>query len=53
MEQRGARVLKGGVLGGAVLVGIAIFLAIAHVLGCEEARDVLGMAKKKLVRSKA
>ncbi|MCM0082497.1 murein biosynthesis integral membrane protein MurJ [Geomonas sp. Red32] len=49
----GGRLLKAGVLGGAVVTGIGIFLAIAHLLACEEARDVLGLARKKLLRTAA
>jgi putative peptidoglycan lipid II flippase len=49
----GGRLIKGGVLGGAVLAGIAIFLVAAHLLACEEARDVLGLVKKKVFRAKA
>ena len=48
----GRRLLKGGVLGGAVVAGMAIFLVTAHLLRCEEARDALGLVKKKLFRKK-
>ena len=47
----GVRLLKGGVLGGAVLAGMAIFLVAAHLLACEEARDIMGVLRKKLGRS--
>jgi putative peptidoglycan lipid II flippase len=48
----GQRVLKGGVLGGAVLAGMALFLAAAHLLRCEEASDLVGMIRKKIFRRK-
>jgi putative peptidoglycan lipid II flippase len=51
-SQHSGRLLKGGVLGGAVLAGIAIFLVAAHLLACEEAGDVLGLMRKKLLRKK-
>jgi putative peptidoglycan lipid II flippase len=51
-SQKGGRVLKGGVLGGAVLAGIAIFLTTAHLLRCEEASDALGLIKKKVFRQR-
>jgi putative peptidoglycan lipid II flippase len=46
----GHKLLKGGVLGGAVLAGMAIFLFGAHLLACEEARDLLGLLRKKVLR---
>ena len=49
-SQPGAKLVKAGVMGGAVLTGMAIFLGGAQLLGCEEARDVLGLVKKKLLR---
>jgi putative peptidoglycan lipid II flippase len=49
----GGKLGKGGVLGAAVLVGIVIFLITAHLVGCEEARDVAGMLRKKVLRRKA
>ena len=48
----GGKLAKGGVLGAAVLAGIAIFLAAAHLLACEEARDVTGLLRKKILRRK-
>ena len=42
--------LKAGVLGGAVLAGMAIFLFSAHLLRCEEARDVVGLVRKKVLK---
>jgi putative peptidoglycan lipid II flippase len=48
----GGRLLKGGVMGGAVLAGIVIFLVAARLLACEEARDVLELARKKVFRKK-
>jgi len=48
----GGKLVKGSVLGAAVLVGIATFLAAAHLLGCEEARDVTALLKRKLARRK-
>jgi putative peptidoglycan lipid II flippase len=52
-SQRGARLLKGGVLGAAIVVGIVIFLVVAKLLGSEEAGDVVALAKRKLLRSRA
>jgi putative peptidoglycan lipid II flippase len=46
----GRKLVKGGVLGGAVLAGMAIFLLSAHLLACEEARDLLGLLRKKVLR---
>ena len=46
----GGRLIKGGVLGGAVLAGVAIFLVSAHLLACEEARDLMGLLRRKLFR---
>jgi putative peptidoglycan lipid II flippase len=46
----GGKLLKGGVMGGTVLAGTAIFLAVGHLLGCEEARDVLAAVKRKIGR---
>ncbi len=46
----GGRMLKAGVLGGAVLAGMAIFLFSAHLLRCEEARDVVGLVRKKVLK---
>ena len=43
----GERLLKGWVLGGGVLCGIAVYLAGARLLGCEEAVDVIALARKK------
>jgi len=51
-SQVGGKLMKGSVLGVAVVVGIAIFLATAHLLGCEEARDATGMLRRKLLRHK-
>jgi len=51
-SQPGEKLLKGGVLGGAVLTGMMIFLVTAHLLRCEETRDVLGLIKKKVSRGK-
>lgn len=48
----GGKLIKGGVLGAAVLAGIAIFLVTAHLLACEEARDVTAMLRRKIFRSK-
>jgi putative peptidoglycan lipid II flippase len=48
----GGKLVKGGVLGTAIVVGIAIFLVTAHLLACEEARDVTGMLKRKVLRRK-
>ena len=46
----GGRLLKGGVLGGAVAAGMAIFLITAHLLRCEEATDVVALIRKKVLR---
>jgi len=51
-SQAGAKVVKAGVMGGAVLTGMVIFLGAAQLLGCEEARDVVGLIKKKLLRKR-
>ncbi|OGU05083.1 MAG: murein biosynthesis integral membrane protein MurJ [Geobacteraceae bacterium GWC2_58_44] len=51
-SQSGARLLKAGVMAGAVLAGMAIFLATARLLACEEAGDVLGLIRKKVFRKK-
>ncbi|GFO61259.1 putative lipid II flippase MurJ [Geomonas silvestris] len=48
----GGKLAKGAVLGSAVTVGIVIFLAAAHLLACDEARDVTGMLKRKLLKQK-
>jgi len=44
----GGRLLKGGVLGGAVLAGIAVFLGGSCLLGSEEAGDVVRLVRRKL-----
>ena len=49
-SRTGGKLVKGGVLGAAVLAGIAIFLVTAHLLACEEARDVTGMLRRKILR---
>lgn len=46
----GQRVLKAGVMGGAVLAGITVFLVAAKLLGTEEAADVLKLMKRKVLR---
>jgi len=46
----GGKLAKGGVLGAAVLAGIAVFLVAAHLLACEEARDVTALVRKKIFR---
>jgi putative peptidoglycan lipid II flippase len=46
----GGRVLKAGVMGGAVLAGILIFLGSAKLLGSEEAGDVVRLLKRKVLR---
>ena len=51
-SQMGGRLLKGGVLGGAVLAGIAIFLISARLLACQEAADLVGLIRKKVFRKK-
>jgi putative peptidoglycan lipid II flippase len=52
-SQTGGRLLKGTVLGAAVVAGMIVFLCIAHLLGSEEARDVLALMRKKLFRKPA
>jgi putative peptidoglycan lipid II flippase len=49
----GGKLMKGGVLGVAVLAGVAIFLVSAHLLGCEEARDASALVRRKLFRKTA
>lgn len=49
-SRAGDKLIKGGVLGAAVLAGVAVFLVTAHLLGCEEARDVSAMLRRKLFR---
>jgi putative peptidoglycan lipid II flippase len=49
-SRAGDKLIKGGVLGAAVLTGVAVFLVTAHLLGCEEARDVSAMLRRKLFR---
>lgn len=51
-SEAGAKVLKGGVMGGAVFAGMAIFLVTAHLLGCEEAGAVVRLIRKKVLRKK-
>lgn len=51
-SQPGGKLVKGGVLGGAVLAGMAIFLATAHLLACDEARDAVRLIRKKVFRTK-
>ena len=48
----GGKLIKGGVLGASVLAGMAIFLAAAHLLRCEEASDVVVLVRKKVFRKK-
>ncbi|GFO68309.1 putative lipid II flippase MurJ [Geomonas limicola] len=48
----GGKLMKGAVLGSAVTVGIVIFLVVSHLLACDEARDVTGMLKRKLLKTK-
>ena len=52
-SQTGGRLIKGGVLGAAVAVGMVIFLTAAQLLRCEEARDAVGLIRKKVFRMKA
>jgi putative peptidoglycan lipid II flippase len=49
-SQAGGKLMKGGVLGTAVGCGMVIFLASAHLLGCDEARDVTSMLRRKILR---
>jgi putative peptidoglycan lipid II flippase len=49
-SQAGGKLMKGGVLGAAVGCGMVIFLASAHFLGCDEARDVTSMLRRKILR---
>jgi putative peptidoglycan lipid II flippase len=51
-SETGAKIVKGGVMGGAVLVGMAIFLFTANLLACEEAGDVVRLIRKKVLRQK-
>jgi len=49
-SRAGGKLVKGGVLGAAVTVGIGVFLVTAHLLACEEARDVTALLRRKLLR---
>ena len=51
-SETGHKILKGGVMGGAVFAGMAIFLVTAHLLACEEAGDVVRLIRKKVLRKK-
>lgn len=46
----GEKLLKGGVLGGAMLAGIAIFMLCAHLLRCEEAREAVQLVRRKVFK---
>lgn len=46
----GHKLMKGGVLGGTILAGVGIFLAAAHLLHIDEARDVIGLVRRRLKR---
>jgi putative peptidoglycan lipid II flippase len=48
----GQKMRKGAVLGGAVVLGIVIFLGAAHLFRCEEAREVVTLVRRKIFRSR-
>lgn len=49
-SREGGKLAKGGVLGGAILVGGVMFLFASKLLGGEEAQEVLGAVRRKLGR---
>lgn len=46
----GEKMLKGGVLTGAILAGMAIFMLCAHLFRCEEAREAIRLVRRKVLR---
>ncbi len=46
----GHKLFKGVVLGGAVFVGAGIFLAIAHLLHIDEARDAWALLRRRVLK---
>jgi putative peptidoglycan lipid II flippase len=52
-QVQGHKLVKGGILGGAIAGGIAVFLLSAYLLRIEEVNEVFGMLRKKLERVKS
>ncbi|SNB44968.1 murein biosynthesis integral membrane protein MurJ [Geobacter sp. DSM 9736] len=46
----GEKVLKTGVLGGAIVAGMALFMLCAHLLRCEEAHEVVRLVRRKILK---
>jgi putative peptidoglycan lipid II flippase len=46
----GGKLLKSLILGSTVAAAMGCYLLVAHLLGCEEARDAVGMLKRKVLR---
>jgi hypothetical protein len=45
-----ARLVKAGLLGGAVMGGVALYVPLALLLGCTEVRDAVALARRKLFK---
>ncbi|HEY6009190.1 MAG TPA: lipid II flippase MurJ, partial [Geobacteraceae bacterium] len=46
----GHKLIKAGVMGGTVVCGAGIFVGVAHLLGCEEAREAVRLIRRKVVK---
>ena len=46
----GGKVVKAGVLLGSIGAGVAIFMMVAHLLRCDEAREVVNQVRRRLGR---
>jgi len=46
----GEKLLKGSVMGGAIAVGMLVYVVCAHLLHCEEASRVYGIIRQRLKR---
>ncbi|ABQ27422.1 murein biosynthesis integral membrane protein MurJ [Geotalea uraniireducens] len=49
-SQQGHKLVKGGVLGGAVVVGVVIYLVFAHLLRCEEAHEAVMLFRRRVLK---
>lgn len=49
-SQQGHKLVKGGVLGGAVGGGVVIYLVFAHLLRCEEAHEALTLFRRRVLK---